>query len=841
VARFTLTRIGCALLVSALVMGLAAAASSASQSQVRIGSAPEMPSGTTLLAGVASVHSLELTVALEPRNPAALERYAQAVSDPGGSLYRRYLSARQFRRRFAPTHATVTAVRRSLRRHGLQVGALTANGLAIHVSGSGGAIEHGLSLTLARVRLPDGSDALVNTEAPAVDASIAPAVQAIIGMDGVARMHALSLTRPRSGAAADQFGLSGPRTSSAHVATGGPQPCAKAEEIAPGQGAYTADQIATAYGFSGVYAGGDFGQGVTVAAYELESDSPSDIAAYQHCYGTHTRIAYVKVDGGVGTGPGNGEAALDIEQLVGLVPKARIIVYQGPNNNADNPGTGPYDTLAKIIAQDRAQVISNSWGECEKLEGQADATAENTLLEEAAVQGQTFVSAAGDTGSEDCWTPPPGGNENNSLAVDDPGSQPFSTSVGGTSLTAIGPPPTETVWDDDDPDVDYSRFGIEPGAGGGGLSSLWTMPVYQGTAAPSVGTLNSESSGTPCAAPSGSDCREVPDVSADADPMTSYLDYWNGQGQKSSAETGWQGTGGTSGAAPVWAAVFALADANRACAGQLVGFGNGELYELAGESYSTYFNDVTTGNNDFTPTGNLSGLYPATVGYDLASGLGTPKVAQLAPALCQQAVHVTNPGTLHSFYRQRAKVSVAATLPSGQAGSVGFRAKYLPAGLRLDSSTGVISGRVRLAGVRHVILTVSSASGSSGTVRFNWVVQHRPRLAVEPAQSASGPAVRLAIESGVYEPGIRTITIRFPPGVTLRSPGAVRVRTASGQGVARRATLQGQSLTLTLSSSQRAIHLLLPSEAVTGRGLASRVAVQIVDNAGGSTTLDRML
>ncbi len=98
------------------------------------------------------------------------------------------------------------------------------------------------------------------------------------------------------------------------------------------------------------------------------------------------------------------------------------------------------------------QVISNSWGECETLEGATDAHAEATLLEEAATQGQTFVSAAGDSGSEDCWSPPPGGNTNNALTVDDPASQPFAIAVGGTSLTELGPPPTEMVWDDDNPE-----------------------------------------------------------------------------------------------------------------------------------------------------------------------------------------------------------------------------------------------------------------------------------------------------------------------------------------------------------------------------------------------------
>jgi len=833
--------IGCAGILAGCLMGFAAAPSYADQPQVRIGTAPVLPAGTTLEAGIASVRTLRLAIALAPRDADALELYAEAVSEPGSSSFHRYLTTKQFRRRYAPPAAAVRAVERSLRREGLRVGRLSANGLSIHVSGSGGTIEHAFSLALASVRLPDGRDALVNTEAPAVDAAIAPTVQAIIGLDGAPQMQALSVSRPSpAGGGGASIGVRAARTSSAHVATGGPQPCARAVQTAPGQGAYTADQIASAYGFSGVYASGDFGQGVTIAAYELEPDEPSDIAAYQRCYGIHTKISYVKVDGGPGKGPGQGEAALDIEQLVGLAPEAKIIVYQGPNNNADNPGTGPYDTLSEIVAQDRAQVISNSWGECEKMEGATDAHAESTLLEEAAVQGQTFVSASGDTGSEDCWSPPPGGDNDNALAVDDPGSQPFSTSVGGTSLTALGPPPTETVWNDDNPAVDYAREGIEPGAGGGGISSFWPMPVYQSGAAASLGVVSPTSSSAPCLAPGGGDCREVPDVSADADPLTAYLDYWNGQGIKSNAESGWQGTGGTSGAAPVWAAIFALADASSACGGQVIGFANGELYSLASESYSTYFNDVTSGNNDFTPSGNTAGLYASAVGYDLASGLGTPEASALVTGLCEQAVHVTDPGTIHSFYGQSASLDLAATLPAGQTGQVRFHARYLPDGLHLDAATGVVSGRVATAGVRHVVVSASSPSGTYGSVRFDWVVQRRPQLAV--ALGGTPKALALTIRSGAYEPGIRSVTITLPAGIRLYRHGAVRVLNPLGRSVAHASERSGQTLTLKLNSSRSVLVVELQRSALALPGRPSgTLTVDVTDNAGAVSTLYRRL
>ena len=104
----------------------------------------------------------------------------------------------------------------------------------------------------------------------------------------------------------------------------------------------------------------------------------------------------------------------------------------GQNSHSGAPGSGPFDTFRAIIDQDRAQVVSVSWGECEQALGSADAAAENTLFEQAAVQGQTIVAAAGDSGSEDCAF---GSNQRQTqLAVDDPSSQPFVTGVGGTTL-----------------------------------------------------------------------------------------------------------------------------------------------------------------------------------------------------------------------------------------------------------------------------------------------------------------------------------------------------------------------------------------------------------------------
>lgn len=109
--------------VAALAAGLATAAPVAgvghARAQVRIGRGPRLPAGASLVAGVASVQRMRVTVALKPRNSRALAAYARAVSDPTSTHYRQYLTPAQFVSRFSPKPATVTAVDHSLRAHGL--------------------------------------------------------------------------------------------------------------------------------------------------------------------------------------------------------------------------------------------------------------------------------------------------------------------------------------------------------------------------------------------------------------------------------------------------------------------------------------------------------------------------------------------------------------------------------------------------------------------------------------------------------------------------------------------------------------------------------------------------
>src|SRR5205085_5727428 len=224
-----------------------------------------------------------------------------------------------------------------------------------------------------------------------------------------------------------------------------------------------------------------------------------------------------------------------------------LIVYQGPNAGQTTPGSGPYDLFNAIVSDDRAQVVSVSWGQCEQLQGTSEAEAESTLFEEAAIQGQSIVAATGDEGSEDCNQT--AGVPDPQLAVDDPGSQPFVTGVGGTTLSSLGPPPSESVWNNGGNPT--TLLATQGGAGGGGVSQIWKMPGYQSGTPGALHVIQGSSSSSSCGAVSGY-CRQVPDIAADADPNTGYLVYWNGSGSVIGAPSGWQAVGGTSAASPLW-------------------------------------------------------------------------------------------------------------------------------------------------------------------------------------------------------------------------------------------------------------------------------------------------
>ena len=747
---------------------------------LRVGRAPVIPAGAVARGTLPQSSVIDATVALQPRDPAALTAFVKAVSMPGSPSFHRYLSVAQFARRFAPRSAQVVNVRTALQAQGLHPGPLAANGLSFDVKASAATMSRAFGTSFERYRVPGGRIAFANTVAPALSASVSGAVQGVVGLDSLQLPRPVGLqraARARSHATA----------TAGHdaIAPGEGQPCAADTN----SGGYTAAEIAAAYGLSDLYAAGDGGSGTTVGLFELEPYSASDVAAYQACYGTSTPVTNITVDGGPGTGAGQGEAALDVEDVIGLVPNASVFVYEGKNT-----GASALDTYRAIVTQNRVKVISTSWGLCEPQEGSSGAGAENTLFLEAAAQGQTIFAASGDHGVKDCTS----GTGSGTRSVDDPASQPYVTGVGGTSLTAVGPPPTESVWDS------TWNNGAASGAGGGGVSSIWGVPSYQsGLTVPQTAVT--------CTVPRGTACREVPDVSADADIVTGYSIFYNHH---------WSVFGGTSAAAPTWAALAALANASVACTGKSVGFANPALYQAARSAYSMYFNDVTTGNNSF---GGLSG-FSAGPGYDMASGLGSPKGGAVASALCGSTwtppapapapaptpapgavVTLTQPAAQAARVGQPVRLQLHATDSAGHA--LTYHAAGLPAGLSVAPATGLITGSPTRTGNATATITVTDSSGAAAKAPIAWSVAGRPTITGGLTVNAKGrPALSLRVGAGRNAPPIESIVIapsaavRFARRARDLSRG-ITVRNGSGHKLKNASRLRAGDLVVTLRTA----------------------------------------
>lgn len=700
---------------------------------------PLLPRGAKQLGAVSPSATVSGAVVLQPRDEAALTRFISQVTDKHSPLFHRYVTPASFAARFGPTPSTIAAVEAQLRSSGLSVTDVARGGLMIHFSAPANRVETAFRTGLERYRLTDGSIGRARTAPVRVPTAIAKDVSAVVGLDTTVKLRPSSLLHsPRS---ARDAHAAAKATTFIHAANS-PTPCPEATDAAEQFGGLTDDQIANAYGAFGLFNAGDTGSGQHIAVYELEPFSMSDLQTFDTCFFGATqatsmlgRVHIKSVDGGLPPGPGNfGEAILDVEDVSAFAPGANIDVYEAPNNTF-----GSLDEYSQIVNDDVDQVVTTSWGLCEQAVQQGSPgvqQAENLIFQQAAAQGQTVFSAAGDAGSDTC-------NDSNSsapttpvLSVDDPSSQPYVVAVGGTTMDNATQPPLEHVWND----------GADWGAAGGGISESWPMPAWQldshvpGVNDPNVvaaaDSFESADLGNPNFAFCKSDnpigaaeagCRELPDVSAAADEFTGGITVYM------ASLDGWNTFGGTSSAAPQWAAMLADVNASATCQGNPatqngVGFVSPLLYSVASNptAYSASFNDITTGNND--PFGD-SNLFQATPGYDMASGLGTPELTQpnggagLAFYLCSQAPAVTRP-------------SVTAISPNTGLTSDPDTPNVTITGTNFEQNSVPVVANVQVGGVE---LPAGAFNVTSPTTI---VVDFPPAAAVTPSQDPSDGAGR---------------------------------------------------------------------------------------------------
>jgi subtilase family serine protease len=330
------------------------------------------------------------------------------------------------------------------------------------------------------------------------------------------------------------------------------------------------------------------GKGQSLGLLEFLGTDLRDLHAYFTNVGqeNHVPIKLLSTDGSstsclASQGCDDTEQTIDMTQALGMAPGlSSLVMYIGSD---DAPVFNAMATASPLNAQ-----LSSSW-----VWSPVDANTDNPYFKEFAAQGQNLFQAAGDNGA---WT-----LEYELYPIDSV----YVTSVGGTDLEtsrAGGPWSSESAWS----------------AGGGGVSpNKFEIPDWQkATAADCINACSLV-------------YRNGPDVSGNANWAFYVCSDQGSNPGFGGMECGANIYGGTSFAAPMWAGYLALANQMAVAEGKpTLGFINPILYRIGrGASYHSDFHDITTGDNG----------YFATVGYDLATGWGSPNGVNLLKALVQDA------------------------------------------------------------------------------------------------------------------------------------------------------------------------------------------------------------
>ena len=615
----TLRWLSLSLVTTSLALALPATSALSIAPRVVVARATTLTPSDTVVHHVVTAH---FDVVLRQPHQAELANFLSSLDNPASSIFHHFLTPTSFATRFGASTSAVNAVASYFTSYGLHVDTVNTARTLMALRGSSVDVARAFATPVESVRTMSGELVAQFVQPASVPSSIAVDVTNVIGLSSTTTPSP-QLAQPRSQ----------PRTSSG--ATSGPTICPSAGDATtkgPNQlFGYTAQQQAQLYGLNSAWAAGDTGVGQTIALYELGLYSQSDVATYFSCYGVSPSTSSVNVDGGPGT-TSSDEATLDVEEAGVLAPGASLVIYQGPNNN-----TGPLDVYARIADDNTANIVSTSWGTCET-DPTGDVSGEQVIFQQMAAQGQSVLAAAGDSGSSDCST---SSTSSTQLAVDDPASQPFVTGVGGLSVTSISPL-VERVWN--------QTAANDPcggaGAGGGGQSVIWSRPSWQVTSGATAGEA----------------MRMVPDLSVMGDPSTGFIQYYPSSG--SCATPGWFTVGGTSIGAPLVSSLVAVA--TQACSQGRLGFLNPQLYQMP----SSDFVDVTAGSNDLYG----AGAYSAGVGYDMASGLGSPNGASFLSGLCPNlVVDPSQSSFVNSTGKpvaQTSDASVTATLHNANGGAL---------------------------------------------------------------------------------------------------------------------------------------------------------------------------
>lgn len=519
-----------------------------------------------------------ITIHLKPAasRQTALQQLLSDQQDPTNPNYHRWLTPEQYADHFGLSTADLRKVRTWLEQQGFTITYEARGRTWMTFRGTAQQVHNALQADIHRYNV-QGEVHYANANDPSIPASLASLV---------AGFHGLSDFRMK------------PRLVKGNPLT----------NTAAGNHALAPDDFATIYDVAPLYSAGIDGDGQSLAVVGQTDIDIADINQFRNKFllpaiKLQQTLIPMSPDPGV-SHTDEPEADLDL-QWSGAVARNATILYINSNNVVNS--------LMYAVDQNVAPVVSMSYGDCEA-EDLVDLPTTQQTAQQANAQGMTWLAAAGDAGAADCDSTDPA---ENGYAVDSPGSTPEVTSMGGSEFNDSG----GSYWSDTNSSTDASALGYIPekvwndtaenrslASGGGGESIYFALPSWQtGTGVPADGV------------------RHVPDLSlnASADHDAYYVVVAGNGGYY----------GGTSAAAPTMAGIVTLLNhyltSTKAQSQSGVGNINPELYRMAANTPSA-FHDITQGNNNVPCASGSPNCangqfgYSAGVGYDRASGLGSP-------------------------------------------------------------------------------------------------------------------------------------------------------------------------------------------------------------------------
>jgi len=465
------------------------------------------------------------------------------------------------------------------------------------------------------------------------------------------------------------------------------------------------------------------------------------------------------------------EQTLDMTQALGMAPgMSGLTMWIGTGGLSGQTLDDPGILNGMVTANPLQAQLSCSWAW-----KPADNTTDDPFFTEMAAQGQTFFTASGDDGN---WA---------HATYVWPADDVNVVSVGGTDLdtqSAAGPWASETGWSD----------------GGGGISpNKFAIPSWQVAAAAGCAKCSQT-------------YRNGPDVSANAN----FTFYVCADQTKCTAND----YGGTSFATPMWAGYMALTNQQYLLNGNTgtLGFINTALYNIyAGPNYDTDFHDILSGGNTFG----------ATVGYDLATGIGSPNGDALLLALAGAPTSgfslSASPNAVSVAQGASGTSTITSAVTGGFDSAVTLSASGQPTGVTVSFNPTSITG----AGTSTMTMTVAASTvagtypitvtGTSGsitetttvtltvTATGSFTIATAPK-AISIAPGSHGTVGVKTTATGGFDGVITLSASGEPAGVTIAfSPKTIKGSGTGTIAIKLAATAKAGTYTITITGTSGSI------------------------------------